>query len=435
MKRIYMDYAATTPVAPEVMEEMMPYFSEKCGNPSSVHGSGEEAQQGVIEARRRVAEFLNCETNEVIFTSGATEGNNSVIKSVVNNPKISLEGLPHIIVSEIEHDCVLESAKRLMRERAAEVTFLPVGQDGRVVAGSVRAAVKPNTVLVSVMYVNNETGAIQPIEEIGKIIAEMNAGRTLKISFHTDAAQAVNYLDCDVKKLGVDMMTLSAHKIYGPKGAGVLFVKKGTPFQPFMNGGEQEFHMRAGTHNTPGIVGLGAAIARVKENHPKNEELKRLRDMLIDGILSSVEDAYLNGGREFRTPNNANIRFNGTEGEAILISLDGEGFSVSTGSACAAKSLSPSHVLKAMGMSDLDAHSSIRFSLGRYTTEEEIKKLLEVLPPIIKRLREVSGSFGTGVFWEEDQTNTGGLPADLGCEKNRKPVEDLEEHDEHFLMD
>lgn len=430
-----MDYAATTPVSPEVMSEMLPYFSEKCGNPSSIHSAGEEAQQGIIEARGRVAEFLNCETNEVIFTSGATEGNNSVIKSVVNNPKISLEGTPHIIVSEIEHDCVLESAKRLMRERAAEVTFIPVDNDGRVTVASVRGAIQPNTVLVSVMYVNNETGAIQPIEEIGKLLSDINRDRTAKIIFHTDAAQAVNYLDCDVKKLGVDMMTLSAHKIYGPKGAGVLFVKKGSPFQSFMNGGEQEFHMRAGTHNTPGIVGLGAAISRIKENHPKNEELKKLRDMMIDGILSSVEDSFLNGSKESRVHNNVNIRFNGTEGEAILVLLDREGISVSTGSACAAKSLSPSHVLKAMGLSDLDAHSSIRFSLGRYTTEDDVKKLIEVLPGIIQKLRGVSGSFGTGVFWDEDQMNTGGLPADLGCEKNNKPIPDIEEHDEHFLMD
>jgi len=285
------------------------------------------------------------------------------------------------------------------------------------------------------MYVNNETGAIQPIEEIGKMLSEVNMERKTKIIFHTDAAQAINYLDCDVKKLNVDMMTLSAHKIYGPKGVGVLFVKKGTPFQPFMNGGEQEFHMRAGTHNTPGIVGLGAAISRVKETYPKNKEIKKLRDMLIDGILSSVEDSYLNGSKELRVHNNVNVRFNGTEGEAILVLLDGEGISVSTGSACAAKSLSPSHVLKAMGLSDLDAHSSIRFSLGRYTTEDDIKKIIEVLPGIINKLRDVSGSFGTGVFWDEDQMNTGGLPADLGCEKNNKPVPDIEEHDEHFLMD
>jgi cysteine desulfurase len=437
IKRIYMDYAATTPVAAEVMEEMMPYFSERYGNPSSVHGSGEEAQEGLIEARKRVAELLNCETNEVIFTSGATEGNNSVIKSVIRNPKLNIEGTPHIIVSDIEHDCILESAKRLMREGLAEVSFIPVGTEGYVRVDLIKDAIKPNTVLVSVMYANNETGVIQPIREIGAMLSEVNTERTNKIYFHTDAAQAVNYLDCDVKRLGVDMMTLSAHKIYGPKGVGAIFVKKGTPFLTFMNGGEQEFHMRAGTHNVPGIVGLGAAISKVKENYPANEKLKELRDMLIDGIIAAVPDAALNGSRDMRLPNNVNMRFMGAEGEAILISLDGEGFSVSTGSACAAKSLSPSHVLKAMGLSDLDAHSSIRFSLGRYTTKEDIQKLIEVLPKIMERLRGVSGSFGEGTFWEEDQveTNRGGLPADLGCEKNNKPVEDISEHDEHFAMD
>ena len=407
-----MDYAATTPVSPEVMVEMMPYFSEKYGNPSSVHGFGEEAQEGMITARKRVADFLNCDTSEVIFTSGATEGNNSAIKSVVSNPKFKVDGLPHIILSETEHDCVLESAKRLARERTAEVSFISVDKDGRVSMNDVRNALKPNTVLVSIMYANNETGAIQPIEEIGKMISSVNNERAQKIYFHTDAAQAVNYLDCDVKKLGVDMMTLSAHKIYGPKGAGVLFIKKGTPFQSFMNGGEQEFHMRAGTHNVPGIVGIGSAISMVKNNYPANEKLKSIRDKMIDGIISKIPDTALNGSREERLPNNVNIRFQGVEGEAILILLDGAGISVSTGSACAAKSLSPSHVLKAMGLSDVDAHSSIRFSLGRYTTEEDADKVLEVLPQIIEKLRGVSGSFNSEdlndpTMWKDDDDDHG----------------------------
>jgi cysteine desulfurase len=358
-----------------------------------------------------------------------------VIKGIAMSRKIqeSCGGKPHIIISEVEHDCVLESAKRMMKEGFAEVTFVPVKNDGRVSVEDIKKLIRPETALVSVMYANNETGAINPIAEIASMIAELNSAGRNKIYFHTDAAQAVNYLDCNVNRLGVDLLTMSAHKIYGPKGVGALFVKKGTPIARFMDGGEQEFKLRAGTHNVPGIVGLGSAISKLHDYVEKNKEIKRLRDKLIDGILAAVPHSALNGDREYRLPNNANIKFEGAEGEAILVMLSQAGVSVSTGSACAARSLSPSHVLKAMGLSDLDAHSSIRFSLGRGTTDEDVEYVISVMPEIIKKLRGVSGSIGepqsseTGVFYDDEEIDRGGLPADLGCEKNRTPVIDEDE--------
>jgi len=433
-----MDYAATAPVDSQVLSEMMPYFSENFGNPSSVHEFGEEAQKGVVKARQQIAEFLGCDTSEILFTSGATEGNNTVVKGIAMSRKIwdEREGKPHIIVTDIEHDCVLESAKRVARDGLAEVSFVPVQNDGRVNIETIKSLIRPETALVSVMYANNETGAIQPIREIGKMIAELNATGRKRIYFHSDSAQAANYLDCNVNNLQVDLLTISAHKIYGPKGIGVLYVRKGTPLAKFMDGGEQEYKLRAGTHNTPGIVGFGSAVSRIKDYAAKNEEIRVLRDKLIDGILSSVSRSALNGPKENRLPNNANIRFEGAEGEAILVMLSQAGISVSTGSACAAKSLSPSHVLKAMGMSDLDAHSSIRFSLGRGTTAEDVNYVISVLPGIIEKLRSVSGSFGepakqpsseTNMFYSDDVLDRGGLPADLGCEKNRKTGEIKEE--------
>jgi len=427
-----MDYAATTPVDFDVLRDMAPYFSTSFGNPSSVHRFGEEAQEGVVKARQRVAEFLGCNPSEILFTSGATEGNNTAIKGIAMFRKIweRLKGKPHIIVSEIEHDCVLESAKRVARDGLAEVSFAPVGEDGRVSVRNIESLVRPETALVSVMYANNETGAIQPIQEIGRMLGELNATGRNKIYFHSDSAQAANYLDCNVERLGVDLLTISAHKIYGPKGIGALYVKKGTPLAKFMDGGEQEYGLRAGTHNVPGIVGFGSAVARIEEYAAKNEEIKELRDKLIDGLLIAVPRSALNGSRENRLPNNANLKFEGAEGEAILVMLSDAGVSVSTGSACAAKSLSPSHVLKAMGMSDLDAHSSIRFSLGRGTTKEDVDYVISIMPEIIEKLRNVSGSIGepeksaeANTFYSDDVLDRGGLPADLGCEKNRKTGE------------
>lgn len=410
MQKIYLDYAATTPLDPKVFEAMRPYFAEKYGNASSVHRFGQEAQAGVIEARHQVADFLGCQAEEIIFTSGATEGNNTVIKGIGGNKNLvrTISAKPHIIVSKIEHECIIASSGRLEHEGIAEVTFLPVNREGLVDLEELRNNIKPNTVLVSIMYVNNEIGTIEPIEEIGRLLKMINKGRKNRIYFHTDAAQAINFLDCNVQKLGVDLMTLSAHKIYGPKGVGALYVRKGTPLVRFMDGGEQEFKLRAGTHNSPGIVGMGAAIAKVLSQ--RSDKTKKLRDKLIDGVLDRISGAFLNGSREKRLDNNANFRFEGVEGESIVIALDLEGIGISTGSACAAKSLEPSHVLLAMGLNALETHSSARFSLGRYTTGEEIDKTLEVLPKVIEKLRNISGNLESTVPVER-----GKLPKDFGC--------------------
>jgi len=393
-KKIYMDYAATTPVDQDVLQDMMPYFSEYFSNPSSIHQFGENAQSGVIKARRQIADFLGVNLNEILFTSGATEGNNMIIKGIAMSKKIREEcgGSPHIIVSEIEHSCILESAKRVMKDGLAEVSFIPVDKDGRVSIDTIKSLIRPETALISVMYANNETGVIQPIKKIGTLIAEINAVNKKKIFFHTDAAQAISYLDCNVNNLGVDMLTISAHKIYGPKGVGALYLKRETPLAKLMDGGRQEFKLRAGTLNVAGIVGMGSAISKISGHTIKNEEIKKLRDKLIDGIFASVPHSVLNGDKEHRLPNNANISFEGAEGEAILVMLSQRGVAVSTGSACAAENLSPSHVLKAMGLTDSDTHSSIRFSLGRQTTEEEVDYVVSIMPGIIEKLRKVSGS-------------------------------------------
>jgi len=412
IQKIYLDYAATTPTDGAVFEVIKPYFSEKYGNASSVHQFGQESAAAVVRSRHQVAEFLNCQPNEVIFTSGATEGNNAIIKGIGGSRSLAkkIGSKVHVIISAIEHECVLAAAEFLAKQEIAEVTFLPVNKSGVVEIPELEKNIKSNTVLVSVMYANNEIGSIQPIAQIGELIRKLNQNRENKIAFHTDAVQAINYLDCDVQKLGIDFLTLSGHKFYGPKGVGVLYVKSGSKFDKFMHGGEQEFHLRSGTHNTPGIVGLGEAISLINKNSAHNKELQALRDKLINGIQQKISHAFLNGSADNRLPNNVNFRFEGVEGESILVSLDLEGIAVSTGSACAAKSLEPSYVLLSLGLSHLDAHSAIRFSLGRYTTEAEIDRVLEVLPPIIERLRGISGNIKGDRLVEK-----GELPKDFGC--------------------
>lgn len=420
-KRIYLDNAATTSLDEEVFEAMRPYFSERYGNASSLHQFGQDAQQGVVLARQSVANFLGCQAQEIIFNSGATEGNNSVIKAFGFSKKLAQErgdhaqrgfsraergGKIHIITTAAEHECVLEAIKFLAKENYIEATFLPVSREGIVSVVEVEKAVKPSTALVAVMYANNEVGAIQPIAEIGKLLKKINQERPNKIYFHTDAAQAINYLPCDVNELGVDFLTLSAHKFYGPKGMGAMFIRQGAFFEKFFHGGEQEFKMRAGTHNTPGIVGLGEAIKKVKSLKSKVKNIGDLRNKLVDGVLKNIKDSTLNGSRDKSLPNIANFRFERAEGEAILIALDLAGIAVSTGSACASKSLEPSHVLQAMGLAALQAHSAVRFSLGRLTEEKEIDRVLEVLPGIIERLRSISG----GTVNRKDK-----LLKDLGC--------------------
>ncbi|MBU0732163.1 cysteine desulfurase [Patescibacteria group bacterium] len=381
MKYHYFDNAATTPMDPRVFKAMEPYFSEEFGNPMSVHTPGQIALQALDNARNSVSKFLNCLGQEVIFTSGATESNNLAIKGIIQ--AYSGKDKPHVITSAIEHHCVLETVERLEKEGKIGATYIKPQPDGVIKAEDVIKEIKDNTVLISIMYVNNEIGTIQPIAEIGK-----NKGKAI---FHTDAVQAVNYLDCDVKKLNIDMLSLSGHKIYGPKGIGAIFVKQGTALKQIQQGGAQEAGLRAGTHNVPGIVGLGKAIELIsKEGKKDYDKVEKLRDQLWAGIQKNIKNADLNGSLEQRIPSNLNISFKNIEGEGILISLDMEGIAASTGSACSSGSLEPSHVMMALQNDPLRAHSSTRFSLGRFNTEEDVKYLLKKLPPIIEKLRKIS---------------------------------------------
>jgi cysteine desulfurase len=386
MPKIYLDYAATTPVDPKVLRAMLPYLKKEFGNPSSIHGFGQRALGAIEENRKKVANFLDCSAEEIIFTGSATEADNLAIQGLTKKG--------HIVTTQIEHDAVLETCKNLEKQ-GAEVTYLPVDKEGLVQASDIERALRPNTILVSVMYANNEIGTVQPVAEIGQVIKTKNReqGTKNKIYFHTDAVQAANFLDCDVEKLGVDLLTLSAHKIYGPKGVGALYVRKGTPLEPLIFGGGHEYGLRSGTENIPGIVGFGEAISEIQNPKSKiqNIRIRQLRDKTIKTILKLIPDARLNGSLAKRLPNNINFSFKGAEGEAIVIALDQKGIEASTGSACSSKSLEPSHVLTALGLSEIEAHTSLRITLGRFTTVQEIDKLLKVLPPVIQRLRKISG--------------------------------------------
>lgn len=387
-KKIYLDYAATTPLSPEVLREMLPYLKKDFGNPSSIHTLGQIAQEGLDRARERVANFLNCSISEIFFTGSATEANNLAIFGLIK--AFQKEGIkPHIITTQIEHHAVLEPCKELEKQ-GVEITYLEVNKEGLVKLSALEKAIKQNTVLVSIIYANNEIGTIQPIAEIGKLLQITNSKLKNKIYFHTDAVQAVNYLDCDVEKLGVNLLTLSAHKIYGPKGVGVLYIKQGTLISPLIYGGGHESGLRSGTENVAGIVGLGKAIEEVKKSKKDIKRIEKLRNKLIDNILKNIPKAKLNGSREHRLANNVNVSIPGAEGESMVIALDQEGIAVSTGSACSSRSLKPSHVLLALGLLPKEAHGSLRFSLGRYTQEEDINKVLAVLPKIVQRLRKIS---------------------------------------------
>lgn len=383
MAKVYLDYAATTPVDPKVFKAMWPYFKKDFGNPSSVHGFGQRALSAIDEARQKLAGFLGCANNEIVFTGSATEANNLAIQGILKKNKKS-----HIITSQIEHDAVLETCRSLEKQ-GVEVTYLPVGKDGLISVLALEKAIKPNTILVSIMYANNEIGTVQPIAEIGKILKAQEH----KIYFHTDAVQAANYLDCGVEKLGVDLLTLSGHKIYGPKGVGALYIKKGTPIEPLIYGGGQEQGFRSGTENVAAIAGFGQAIEEIQNPRSKIQSIKirQMRDKLIKSILKIIPGSELNGSQISRLPNNVNISFKGVEGEAIVISLDQKGIAVSTGSACSARSLEPSHVLLALGLSHEEAHGSLRITMGRFTTQAEIDRFLKALPPIVERLRKISG--------------------------------------------
>ncbi len=416
MRKIYLDYAATTPVDKEVNKEMQPYFSDKFGNPLSIHSFGQEAQEGVIRARQRVAAFLGCQPSEIIFTSGATESNNLAIRGIIKKIRTgnNIGFKPHIITSPIEHHCVLDTCHDLERRDRASVTYLPISREGIVRIQDIEKAISEDTRLISIMYANNEIGTIQPIRQIGQLVKKINAKRSFqkRIVFHTDAVQASYYLDCRVDRLGVDLLSLSAHKIYGPKGIGALYVRKGTPLAKIQEGGSQEYNLRAGTHNVPGIIGLGAAISQIQNNKSQVEKIGRLRDKLIEGVLKLVPESQLNGSRKHRLPNNANFSFPGAEGESLLVSLDQNGVAVSTGSACAARSLEPSHVLLAIGLKPEEAHCSLRMTLGKYTTDKDIDYVLKILPQIVERLKRISGQAFSEIKADKKDKNK---DEDFGC--------------------
>ena len=394
-RKIYLDYASTTPVDPRVFAVMKPYFSQKFGNPSSLHSFGQEASEAVENSRKQAADFFGCEPGEIVFTSGATESNNFALKGAIiarvshfSQKKVK----PHVVTTAFEHSCVLNSCKKLEEQGMAEVTYLPVGKDGVIGVSELKKNIKPNTALVSIMYANNEIGTIQPVREIGKLIAKENTSRDQKIIFHTDAVQAVNYIDCKVDSLGVDLLTASAHKIYGPKGVGLLYIRKNTPVKKIQDGGGHEFGLRAGTLNAAGIVGLGAALGLAEKERARNCKIvEKLQGYMIARVLKEIKGARLNGSKIKRIPNNANFIFKDVEGEGMLLGLDMEGIAVSTGSACSSGDLRPSHVLTAIGISEEESHGSLRVTLGKYTTKQEIDYFIEKLKEVIAKLRKIAG--------------------------------------------
>lgn len=381
---IYMDHAATTPMRQEVVEAMLPYFTGSFGNPSSIYTLAQEARKAVDESRETVARILGARISEIVFTGGGTESDNAALKGVA----FALKHVGnHIITSSIEHHAVLHSCHQL-EQFGFQVTYLPVDSDGLVDPEDVGRAITDQTIMVSVMLANNEIGTIQPISEISRIVKEEARSRDRTIVMHTDAVQGGGFLDLDVKVLDVDLMSLSAHKLHGPKGVGVLYVKRGTPFESQQMGGGQERQRRSGTENVPGIVGMATAMRLGRD---EREELSvkctRLRDRIIDEVMVSVDRARLNGHPTLRLPNNVNICFEAIEGEPVLLGLDFSGICASSGSACSSVSLEPSHVLLALGLSAELAQGSLRITLGRENTDEDVDYLLSVLPGLVTRLR------------------------------------------------
>ena len=382
MKTTYMDYSATTYVKPEVLDAMMPFFTEKFGNPSSFYGISRETKMAIDNARAQVAKAINCDPNEVYFTGGGSEADNWAIKGIAKKKKKKGN---HIITTKIEHHAVLHTCE-FLEKFGFEVTYLDVNEEGFVDLKQLEEAITDKTILVSIMFANNEIGTIQPIKEIGALCREK------KVLFHTDAVQAVGSVPVDVKEMNIDLLSLAGHKLYGPKGIGALYIRRGIRIDNLIHGGGQERGRRAGTENIPGVVGLGKAIELATENIEENRaRLTVLRDKLIDGILERIPYARLNGPRgDKRLPGNSNISFEFIEGESILLSLDFEGICASSGSACTSGSLDPSHVLLAIGLPHEKAHGSLRTTLGAASTEEDVEKLLNELPPIIERLRNMS---------------------------------------------
>lgn len=381
MNRVYMDYAATTPVDPRVRKAMEPFWTEKFGNPSSIHSFGQETLEAVETARKQVSCLIKADPSEIVFTSGGSESDNTAVKSVVFALR---EKGNHIITSGIEHHAVYHTCE-FLTSQGFDVTFLPVDENGMVDTSAVKNAITGKTILISIMHGNNEVGSVQPVADIGTI------ARSHSVLFHTDAVQSYGHLEIDVDKMNIDLLSLSAHKLYGPKGVGALYIRKGTPFIPFMHGGAQEKGRRSSTSNVTGIVGLGKASEIAGEEMVKEHTLvKGLRDSLLKKIQDRIEEVKLNGHPIQRLPNNIHLSIEHVEGESLLMNLDLEGIAVSSGSACSAGSTEPSHVLTAMGLSPDQSRGSVRISLGRFSTEEEVNRVADTLEHVVSHLRSLS---------------------------------------------
>lgn len=392
--KVYLDNSATTALDREVLDTMLPYFTDNFGNPSSLHGYGRRALKAVDDARETIAKCIGAKANEIYFTSGGSESDNWALKGIVGATK---QKRKHIITTAIEHPAIMDTLEYLKAKEGVEVTYLPVDKDGRVSVADLEEAVTDDTILVSVMFANNEMGAIQPIAEIGKFCREEG------IIFHTDAVQAMDSQDIDVNTLNIDMLSMSAHKFHGPKGIGVLYIRSGVKIDRLISGGHQERRMRAGTTDTPLIVGMAKALEiAVRDREENNQRIAALRNAFVKRVVSEIPFSYVNGGMMHRLPNNANISFEYIEGESVLINLDLAGIAVSSGSACSSGSLEPSHVILALGVKEELAHSSIRFSLGKDTTQEEMDYTFNVLKASVDRLRQMSPLFnmekGTGSY-------------------------------------
>ncbi len=386
MNNVYFDNAATTKLDDDVLNEIMPYLKEDYGNASAIYKIGREARKAVENAREKIAKVLNCMPNEIYFTAGGSESDNTAIKGIAHAYRNKGN---HIITSKIEHPAVLETCKQLEKE-GFEVSYISVDENGIINLEELKNTIKPSTILITIMFANNEIGTIEPVEEIGKIAKENN------IYFHTDAVQAVGSVKIDVQKLNIDILSLSAHKFYGPKGIGALYVKTGIRFESLITGGHQERSKRAGTENVAGIVGMAKAIEKAYENlEEHNRKIKELRDYYVEQVSKKIPYIKINGDMEKRLPGNSNISFRFIEGEGLLLNLDLKGICASSGSACTSGSLDPSHVLLAIGLPHEIAHGSLRISIGKYNTKEEVDYLIENLVEIVNRLREMSP------LWEE----------------------------------
>lgn len=386
IERIYLDYNATTPVDPAVLDTMLPYLSGEFGNASSIHTFGQRARAAVETAREQVAALLNAHPQEIVFTSGGTESDNHAIFGVLHGVSSS-PGSPHVVTSTIEHEAVLNTCQALEKQ-GVTVTYVPVDREGLIDLEELRRAIRPETVLITIMHANNELGTVQPLAEIGRVAAEAD------VYFHADAVQSAGKIPVDVQALQVDLLSLSGHKIYAPKGIGALYIKSRTPLRQFLYGGHHQRGFRPGTENVTGIVGLGKAaeIARLSLEQDA-ARIRRLRDTLEQGLLARIPDSRVNAAHVQRTPNTCNMTFPGIEGEALIIALDLKGLACSTGAACSSGAVEPSHVLTAIGLSASEARASIRFSLGRHTTEEEINTAREIVPAAVAQLRALSPTY------------------------------------------